>query len=229
MTTIRQLITDGYRESGIIAVGASPDAEEHEEGLRQIRRIIRSFFGHELGENLITIDDTDVEDYVPENSRVVFNSLGPVSVYLHPDPADGARFGFIDRAINFSNYPLTINGNNRSIEAADDILIDTDGANQEYFYRQDLANWVRITDPDADDESPFPSEFDDLLTTALAFRLNPRYGAETTMNLMEILSMMKKRFRARYRQETEMDSEIGLLLLPSTFRRGRYDPEFNRG
>jgi hypothetical protein len=56
MTTIRQLITDALRESGILEVGVAPDAEETEEALRHMHRLLRSLFGNELGERLKSVN-----------------------------------------------------------------------------------------------------------------------------------------------------------------------------
>lgn len=246
MTSIRQLITDGFRESGVFAVGTSPDAEAHEEGLRQIRRLLRSLFGNELGEPLTSINfgsdglvnpyataedqSGDIESrYIPINYRLLFNNTSAVTLYADPNPADGARMGIIDRAGAFATANVILNGNGRNIESASTVTLSTNGLNREWFYRADLGNWARVTDPDADDESPFPIEFDDLLTTLLAFRLNPRYGAETSINQGEVMNMMRKRFRARYRQEKEMPLEDAILFLPLTPRWALPEADFNRG
>ena len=162
MTSIRQLITDGYRESGIIAVGVSPDAEEHEEGLRQIRRLLRSLFGNELGEPLRSINFgssgltnpySTGEDmsgaiesrYVPENYRLLFNNDSVTTLYLHPNPVDGARLGVIDRLGNFATINVTLNGNGRDIEGSSSLVLATNSLNRDWFFRADLGDWVRVT------------------------------------------------------------------------------------
>lgn len=244
MTTIRQLITDGFREAGILEVGVEPDAEEHEEGLRQIERLIRSLFGNEFGEKLQAINygtsgltnpyataedmSSDIQSvYVPANCRIIFNNSSAQSLDLHPNPQDGARLAVIDRAGNFATYNVTLRGNGRNIEEADSVSLSTNDMNREWFFRQDLGNWVRVTNLEADDESPFPIEFDDLLTSLLAFRLNPRYGAETDTNLGETLREMRSRFRSRYRQTSEQQAEDGLIFLTNYPQYFKFD--FNKG
>lgn len=246
MTTIRQLITDSFRESGILAVGVVPDAEEHEEGLRQIRRLFRSLFGNELGVPLTSVNFGNnglvnsyavAEDespslssvYVPANIRLICNAEADETLYLLPNPQDGARLAVIDNAQNFASNSITLNGNGRRIESATSVVLNTNGLNREWFYRADLGEWVRITDLEADDASPLPEEFDDLLTTLLAFRLNPRYGAETGPNLEMVKNSMKSKFRARYKQTVEMHLDDALIFLPSAGNRFQFTPDFNRG
>ena len=242
MTTIRQLVTDGYREGGILAVGVSPSGEEHEEGLRHLHRILRSLFGNEIGEPLRSynygsegllgsgggedISGGIAANFIPSNIRLVCNNSEEETLYLDPSPDDGARIGIIDRAGNFSSNSIELDGNGRSIESLSSIVLSQDGVNREWFYRADLGGWLRVTDPGADEESPLPPEFDDLLTTLLAFRINPRYGAETSANLDMTMTMMRKRFRSRYRQGIEMPVEAGLLALTSG---GLYVYDFNGG
>lgn len=250
MSTNRAIVHKGFREAGIIAVGELADAAEFEEGLDLLQGIYSSFFGTELGEPLASVNygtsglvnsyavDEDISPdvdsaYLFVNKRYVLNLAADQTLYLHPNPADGARIGVIDNAGNLSTNTLTLNGNGRQIESNASITLNTDLVNREWFYRADRGDWVRIIDIEADDVSPLPREFDDLLTTALAIRVNPRYGAETAQEIQGVLSRMKRIFRARYKQVTEQNSEIGLTRLPSnryktmfstnknTFDRGR--------
>lgn len=246
MTTIRQIITDAMRESGILAVGVEPDAEEQSEALRVLRRLLKSLFGNELGETLRSVNfgsgglsnsyalgedySSDISSaYIPPNTRVIFNNTEAENLYLDPNPQDGARLGVIDNRGNMATYNVVLYGNGRKIETANSVTLATNGLNREWFFRGDLGNWVRITDPELTDENPLPAEFDDLLVTLLAFRLNPRYGAETSANMMSTLTEMKKKFRARYRQQVEMPVDDALTLLSSNPYGWSFDFDFNRG
>lgn len=232
MTTTRQIVTDAMREAGILPIGSPLAADELEEGIRRLNVLIKGFFGSELGEPLETVNfgsyglvspyavaedmSSDINSvYVPMNTRLLVNSSAIATAYLHPNPRDGARLAVVDNAGNLSTNTLTLNANGRKIELAPTAVLNTNSLVREWFYRADLGNWVRITDLDADAASPFPSEFDDLLSTALAYRLNPRFGAETSVNLVQILNRMKQMFRARYRQGVEQPVELGLYRLPS--------------
>jgi hypothetical protein len=229
MTTLRTLVSDALRESGLIQLGTDPEAAEHEEGLRRLQVIIRSLIGHELGENLEDVtfgrngltsshtyeDWTDIlkTNYVPANVRLILNLEEAETIYLHPSPRDGARLGVVDNLGNLATYNLTVNANGRQIEDAGTATLATDSLIREWFYRADLGDWTRITDLTADDESPFPFEFDDLLITMLAMRLNPRYGEAITQETVAAMNRSKSQFRSRYRQNMEMNSELALTRI----------------
>lgn len=249
MTTIRTLVTDGMREAGIIGKGESPDAEDATEALRRVNSMYKSLFGNELGDPLKTVNygssglsNTFAKDedfstaidtvYVPSNYRLVFNLGSAETLYLNPNPRDGARFGVVDNAGNLGTYNVTINGNGRNIEALGTLVLNTNSLTREWFYRADAGNWVRVSDLGLDDESPLPIEFDDLLTTLIAFRINPRYGAETDSNMVEVMKRIRRVFRSRYRQVNEKDSEPGVYRLPSTrkyWATGNSMRDFNSG
>jgi hypothetical protein len=228
MTTLRQLVTDGLRESGIIAVGATPDGDEFEEAFARLQNLITSLYGYELGDPFQTLDYEDVSDCVPANCRLIVDAEQALTIDMPLNPRDGARFGIIDNAGNFATYNVTLDGNGRKIETTDTVVLSTDSLNREWFYRADLGTWVRVSVLTESDESPFPSEFDDFLITMLASRLNNRYAAITGTETYELLKRMRVRFRARYRQVSEQMSDLGLLRLGED----RYvygDSDFNRG
>jgi hypothetical protein len=235
MTTVRTLITDSYGETGILADGAEPSAEQLTKALRRLNALYASFFGAELGENLTTVnygtsglvnayaisedDSPDLDStYVPTNIRLVLNNDAETTLYLDPNPNDGARFAVVDNAGNLATYNLTVNGNGRQIENTPSITLNTNAVNREWFYRADLGNWARIADLTEDDESPLPPVFDDLLVTALALRINPAYGAQTSQEMVDVFSRMKRLFKSRYSQHREVRSEDALLYLPTRRR-----------
>ncbi len=232
MTTVRQIVTDALRESGIIPVGETPEADEHEEAVRRLNTLIQSFLGNELGDPYLNysygksgltnqyataLDAASLFDttFLPANSRVVFNIDESVTVYLDPNPQDGARLQIIDNLDNFATYPVTVNANGRQIESAASVTLSVDGTNSEWFYRADLGDWVLVSELTDDSDSPFPGAFDDMLVTMLAIRLNPRYGVETREETNAMMSRVRAQFKARYKQVVIVGSEEGLLRLPS--------------
>jgi hypothetical protein len=238
MSTLRQIVIDAFRESGIIGVGDEPDGDEFTEAFRKLQNVIDSLFGAELGENLSTFDfgtsgvvsETDkVSNLVeiPENSRLIFNSAAVSSLHLPAVPNDGARLAVLDNLGNFATYPLTIYGNGRTIESAQTLVCNTNSFTREWFYRDDLGQWVKVTNLLAGDDSPFPKEFDDFLIILLALRINPRYGAETHQETSEYFAGLKRKFRARYRQTRPQDAELGLIRLSSSYYSLQSD--FNTG
>lgn len=248
MATLRVIITNGFRESGIIPVGSDPAAEELAEGLRRMEIIIKTLIGNQLGDKLYDLSfgeqglsnsygkaedmsDTVNSTFVPLNSRIVFNNEAPVTLYLHPRPQDGSRLAVVDSSGNFATNTVTLNGNGRRIETVASVLLDTASVQREWFYRADLGSWQRITTLTEVSESPFPQEFDDYLSLLLTLRLNPRYGAETRPELMEMLKTYEGQFRARYRQTTEVDPEYALQRIGhyNRFYKSGSTDYFNRG
>lgn len=237
MTTIRQIIIDAYREGGLVQTGLTPEADEFDEGLRKLQTIILSLYGNELGSPLTPVsygafgvtnaygkDDnySSVIDstYIPTNTRLIVNNDGAKTLYLQPNPQDGARVAVVDNTGNFATHNLTINGNGRRIEGASSVDLDTDSVKRQWFYRSDIAEWVLVDELTANSQSPFPEEFDDYLITRLAMRMNPRYQAQTAPETLAAMRQAKNQFTSRYSQRTEVGVEDALLRL------GRYGSRF---
>lgn len=230
MTLVSQIITDAFRQGNLLAVGASPTSNQSVEALRYLNRLVKSVFGHELGEALVAVpvgrqnlvrpagypgyNTTPGGDwFVPKNSRLVFNLTEAVSIYLHPAPNDGSRFGVVDSSGNLSTYPATIYGNGQTIEDTASLVLNTDDLAREWFYRADLADWMRLSPLEEDDTFPFPEEFDDFFITMLAVRLNPAYGITIDNQSTATLARSERQLKARYAQHRPIASETGLIRL----------------
>jgi hypothetical protein len=230
MTTVTQIITDAYRQSNLLATGASPTANEETEALRYLNRIVKSVFGNEVGENLTGFPigrenisqpsgypgyetTPDNNWFVPKNIRVMLNLDQSVSLYLHPAPDDGSRFAVTDVAHSLTANPVTVYGNGRRIEDATSISLGTDGLSSEWFYRADTGNWVKYATLIAADTFPFPEEFDDFFITMLAVRLNPAYGVALDSQSQSVLARSGKQLRARYTQHIPIRSELGIVRM----------------
>lgn len=239
MTLVSDIIRDAYRESNLIAINADPTDAEQTEGLRLLNRLIAFTYGEDAGDELQPLiigqnnisrptdypGYTQVPDhtdwFVPENSRLVLNLTEAQTVYLDPNPRDGARLAIMDKSGNLDTYNLTINGNGRTIASATSVTVSTASANQEYFYRADTGDWALVSPLTAEDTFPFPDEFEDLFVIGLAARINPRNGTVLDAQSSSHYGKQLKAFKARYRQRLEVGVELGLLKL--TGRRGTYD------
>ncbi len=228
MSTLREIVTDGYRDAGLIAVGDTPEADQFDEGLRKLEIIINSLLGNQASDKLESLsygvsglvntyakglDRSDEVDsrYAPTGVRVVFNNAEAKTIYLHPNPQDGARFAVIDNTGNFATFNVILSGNGRKIESAATVTLSTNSLQREWIYRSDLGSWQRITDLEAESESPFPADFDDYLAILLAMRMNPRYGEATSQESMMFMRRYENQFRSRYRQTVQPELEEGLL------------------
>lgn len=245
MATLSTIVTSALRESGIIPVGESPEAAETTEGVEKLATLISGIIGWELGEFLTDINygtnglsssRQDNEDatafidanYIPANTRLVLNNSSAKTIYLPPNPRDGARVAVFDASGNLATYNVTLNGNSRKIESANTLTLSTNSLSREWFYRADTGNWARVTTLTSSDSSPFPAEYDDMLAIMLAYRLNPRYGAETSAETQMTLASLKKKFKAQYRQQKEVSVEDALLKMGPKWYQSSYS-SFSRG
>lgn len=230
MTTVSQIITDAFRQSNLLGLGATPTSNQETEALRYLNRLVKSVYGNEAGENLEPFpvgrngisrpsgypwwnDVPDNDWFVPENTRVMLNLESSLGLYLHPDPDDGARFGVVDVSGNLATYPVTVYGNGRMIEGSPSVTLNTDDLNSEWFYRGDLGNWVKYAPLLVGDTFPFPEEFDDFFITMLAIRLNPSYGISIDEQSSFMMNRSKTQLRARYASNIPTRSELGLVRL----------------
>lgn len=229
MTLISTIIQDAYREGNINAIGVVPSAVQLEEGLTLLSRLRKSVLGTEagvplspiiVGRNGITRPSgypwydsvPDVTDwFVPDNSQLVLNLTTAQTVYLSPEPEDGARFAFIDKSGNLATRNLTVNANGRTLGGSASTVFSTNSLDKEYFYRADEGDWKLIEPLEAADEWPYPEEFDDMFVIGLAMRLNPRYEISINPQSVEQYRRTSRMFKARYSQVREMESEQGLI------------------
>lgn len=245
MATISEIITEAYREGNLIAVGTTETEAEQAEGLKLLNRLISSLYGYEAGEllnpwnvgrNNVEYGGTYFEGFedwfVPVNSRLMLNLEGSRTLRLHPAPDNGARLSVIDVSKNLEDNPLTLEGNGRLIEGFPTITLNEDGYSGEWFYRDDLATWMKLSDLTLTDPSPFPSEYDDMLSIGLAIRLAPRHGFTVSQESLSTFNRLTKTFKSQYKQIIPKASELALIRTPGIrWTRGFYSwPEaFSRG
>lgn len=240
MTLISTIIRDAYRESNLIAITADPTTAEQTEGLRLLNRLVPSLFGNEAGDPLETVPvgrnnvNVDVEptlsdNIVPLNSRLVLNLTAAKTLYLSPKPQDGSRLAVIDKSGNLSTYNLVLRGNGYTIAGAATATLSTNSLSREYFFRADTGDWSLLADLEADDSSPFPQKFDDMLVIGLAIRLNPRNGTAISGESLEAYKSSLRKFRAQYCQNVSARVEEALLKT-SVNHLSHYDyDDFNTG
>lgn len=233
MTLVSQIINDAYRQSNLLAIGVSPTTLQQEEALRYLNRIVKSVFGNEIGGQLeaFSVGSNDISRpsgfpwygqdpggnwFIPKNKRLMLNLNAAQDIFLHPIPDDGGRFAIADPSENLATYNVTVYGNGNLIEGQESIVLDTDGLDREWFFRQDQANWVRSSPLTSSDDLPFPEEFDDFFITMLAVRLNPSYGTQLDPQSNMALSRARTQMRARYQVHVQMNSEIALLRMAYT-------------
>lgn len=245
MTTVSQIITDAYQYNNLIALSAIPTAAEQDKALRYLNRLFRSVFGNELGEKFQTIYLGDIDSLVRDYSDTIETLTSPFvvypsvklaclltsasTVYLTPTPQDGARVSIQDVIGNFATYPLTVIANGRLIEEAPTKTLNINGLNSEWFYRGDLSNWVKVTDLTLTDTFPLPQEFEEMFILLLSLRLSASDDVEFNGQLTYVLNNTMKKFRSRYRQNVEVNSEPALIRLTNNRYYQDLTTRFNYG
>lgn len=160
----------------------------------------------------------------------MLNLNAPQTVYLHPQPDDGARFGIVDVGNNLATYNVIVDGNGHNIETTPTVTLNTNGLVREWFYREDLGNWVKATTLLAGDNFPFPQKFDDYFITMLAMRINPAYGQTLDPQSQAVLQRAQRQLRAQYSQIIETSSEVALIRMARVAKdRDQYSRDYGEG
>jgi hypothetical protein len=227
----------------------SPTPKQGREAIGALNRLITNLWGDDAGERL---NDWPLGSYGREsgetvcwpldhirrpniNRRLLATNDAAITVYLTLGPQDGSRMGIVDPFSRLAAFPVTIDGNGRTIENAASVVLNTNGASREWFYRADLGGWKKLSDLTAADDMPFPSDFDELFSIALAVRLAPRYGKEIAASSISIMQKQRQAFVARYLQSQPLEVDDSISW-PFMSRQG-YDTQrafssrraFNRG
>ena len=114
-------------------------------------------------------------------------------------------------------------------------VLNTNGLFQEWFYRADLGQWVKLSALTEIDNLPFPDEFESFFILLLAMRLNPRYGRSMDEQSAAIFKQGRTSFVARYLQSMplEIDDSISwpFMSMQSYDQQRQFSssPGFDRG
>lgn len=155
------------------------------------------------------LQNTFQTPYPPNNSRVVWGVVTG-TLYFPEKPEPGSRMAFVQGSgAGDSGAPgqiITLDGNGRQIQDPADkafkntIALTAPAVSNQWFYRDDLGQWVLCADMLLTDQCPFPKEFDDFFICAMSKRLAPRYGKITAAETIETAKVTLARLKARYRQ-----------------------------
>jgi hypothetical protein len=215
VTLISLILTDAFRESNILPLGKEPTENQSTEALRLYQQNIRAIYGDDAGEKLadwpLGTFGYESPNYGPNytpyciehpeiNRRLIATNTEAKTIFLTPFPQDGSRMAIADPFARLTDVPVTLDANGRTIEGGASVLLDVNGTFQEWFYRADKGDWVKLTSLVATDENPFPDDFDIFFICGLAMRLNPRYGREMDPQTATVYKANRSQFIARYLQ-----------------------------
>lgn len=245
MTLISSIIEDAFREGNILPLGRVPNVNQAAEALRLFQQNIQSIYGGDAGETLVDwplgafgVDEPGATDpRTPDtisrpnvNNRLIATNAVAARVYLTSYPQDGSRMGLADPFGRLATFPVTLDANGRTIEGSPTVVLDVNGTFQEWFYRADTCNWVKLTALLATDQNPFPDDFDAFFIIGLALRLNPRYGREMDQQSAMVFKTTRRQFVARYLQSLplEVDDSISWPFLSTQSYNGPREFSSNR-
>lgn len=231
MTAVIEIIEGAFFEAGLVTELQHATPTQTENAMKKLASQISFMYGAEAGEYLqpwplgnfgrstqsrMAVSE-QVLTYPMQNSRLVAVNELARTVYLPTDPSDGARMGIVDPFSRLAAFPVTIDGNGRTIESAASVVVNTNGATTLWFFRGDTGNWAKVTPLLVTDEMPFPSEYDDMFQIQLAMSLNPQYGRNISSVQAGMLRHYKQQFIARYVQSgfLEINPEISFPTLQS--------------
>ena len=240
--TIQTIIEDAYRESNILPLGQSLETNELSDGLSRLQRLVDSWYGQVAGEYVYdwfipkldrapdyALNPRDVyglnrtqPQYPGINARLVLNLTSDFTVYFPKYPNDGSRMTFVN--VGDDTKTFTINPNQKNIEGSNaSIAINLQQVSSgDYFFRSDTQNWQKIEPLTLAGESPFPAQFDDLMTSALARRLSVSNGQNPSPIIEEVYRRQMDAFRARYKQLTPTNITDNIGTIQSFMVDGEY-------
>ncbi len=212
MTLLREIIKDAYREANLLPIDQALSAPEEAEGFKALIRIIDSSFGNEIGEELRPVSDESVE--LLQDNKILLLTPTSLTTYKFPkNPKNGSRISIVDSTRDSLTYPVTLDGNGKTIEGSLTSTVNAEGMTKTWFYNKEQGNWSLLSPLTVSSESILPSRFDDYFIIALAMRINPRNGAEIGQQSVMRFREVKRKLQAEYRQSKSEVLEKGLTNL----------------
>lgn len=199
MTTCREVIADAYAELGITNLSAKDAAY----GLRRLNAMLDDFAGMGIGERLKDLDlarDPAWATRPPLNVRMLVPA-GTTSIAFPCEPQNGSRLAVVDVDNSFASTPVTLrHGDRRAEGSAADLVLNEAGMSRTWMYREDTANWARVTQLEIGDDFPLIEECRDAFVTLLAIRVQPASGLPVPDGTAAASPGAKAKLKARHRQ-----------------------------
>jgi len=201
MTTLRQVLTDTYRQLGVLGIGRrAPSPAEAVDGLAAFNAMWKSMQGRVIGQRLTRKWDATA------GITACAGGLYNVNVYTPAEPVNGTRIGMIGSH--------TVTATDGTIEGA--ASVTKAGS---WFYREDLADWVLETTLGLDDDQPFAPEMDEALSFMLAARLLGQFGKPLTPLIQEGATRGQAQLRQLYGAKPTVRVDRVLLRGVGTLQR----------
>lgn len=214
MTQCADILENAFYEAGLTTELQNATPTQTNKAMDTLAGIIKFLYGTSAGEQLNAwplgnfgraaqykyLPSLQVIQRVPLNAQLIAVNENAITVNLPVNPSDGARFAIIDPFNRLATAPVTVDGNGRTIDGTPTVTFNVNGYSALFFYRDDLAKWVRVTPLLITDEMPFPDEYDEMFKIMMAMRLNPVYGRNLSSTQTMFLKEYRQQFTARYVQ-----------------------------
>ena len=218
MSTMQSIITQGFRELNLIAIGKAPTPDQNTEGLILLTNVIDTTVSDDLGEDLRDWPLGNFDRLPQEqlrfsqdelnrpaiNRRLIALNEASETVFFPLAPSDGSLMAIQDPFNRLAAFPITLHGNTRTIEGTQSVQADVNGLSRTWLYRADTANWVRLTSLTLTDELPFPSKYDFYFSIGLAMRLSGRTGRQISETTAVVYDKLQQKLVSQYLQSEIM-------------------------
>ena len=211
--TVSDVINRGLRLIGGLATGDDPTGEESNDALKCYNNLYRGLFGTIIGPRLAP--SVAAASLTAQTGYIYTVGSAAVTITLPAAPKAGARVGISDGNLALATYNATINRNGHLLEgAAANLTLATNGTNRIWFFRQDVANWVREADQALTDNPPFSDDLIGYMPAMFAVNMVAEYGGEIRQDTVANALLGRAAFARVYarRGRNQMDPPLGVTV-----------------
>jgi hypothetical protein len=173
------LITRAHRKEGAANANLPLEPNETEDGLAALNSLIHALFPDGIGRRLIPLRVSTATTMQAGYRYMADTSTGAFNLTFPTNASDGQMLGVVDARESFDSHALGLLPNGHLIEGVGaTTLLETQGDNRTWFYREDLGDWTLIRDLGLEDTVYFPEGVCRELIVLLAAEIAPEYGQE---------------------------------------------------
>lgn len=226
MTQIADIIHDAFFEAGLTTELQHATPTQTNRAMDTLTGIIKFLIGTDVGEQFQPwplgnygrapqsrmTPSEQMLTYPGINVQLVATNESAITVNMPVLPSPGARIGILDPFNRLATVPVTLDGNGRTIDGTATLVLNTNGMNAQWFYRDDLGGWKKILPLLITDDMPFPEEYDQMFKILIAMRINPAYGRNISSVQAGFLKEFRQQFVARYLQSAPLQIDPSISL-----------------
>ncbi len=223
MATVRSIINRAWRMTHGHAENQALEGYQETDALEALNGMIDGLQSEGVGGQQGSQQVTGTVD-VTSPVRLLIASTGAFTINLPKNAQeglyDGFRVTFVDISGNFATNNITIDPKGMRIAGSSaNLVLNTNNANDTYFFRADLGDWVKESTLIITDNSPYPNAFDEALSAMLAIRVSAENSDDIPPLTMTLAQNGLRRLQERY-LNTNLVFDGSLTRPPSRFPGG---------